>query len=41
MDVVLDTTAAIHDNTYLVISDDVQKKVIADQNNEIEHTKQF
>lgn len=41
MDVVLNTSAAIHDNSYLVMSDDVQKNVIKDQNKEIEHTKQF
>ena len=41
MDVVLDTSASINDQSYLTMSDDVQKKVITDLNSEIEHTRQF
>lgn len=41
MDVVLDTSASINDQSYLTMSDGVQKKVITDLNSEIEHTKQF
>jgi hypothetical protein len=39
MDVVLDTSATIKENSYLTMSDDVQKKVITDLNSEIEHTQ--
>ena len=41
MDVVLDNSAAIADQNYLTMSDDVQKKVINDLNSEIEHNRQF
>ena len=41
MDVVLDTGAAIPDQSYLAMSDDVQKKVISDLNHEIEQSRQF
>ena len=41
MDVVMDTSAAISDQSYLTMSDDVQKKVISDLNAEIEHTSKF
>lgn len=37
----MDTSATITDNSFLVMSDDVQKKVISDLNTEIEHNKQF
>ena len=41
MDVVLDTSATISDQSYLVMSTDVQKKVITDLNKEIDQTRQF
>lgn len=41
MDVVLDTSATISDQSYLVMSTDVQKKVITDLNTEIDQTRQF
>ena len=41
VDVVLDTTAAIHDNSYLVMSDDVHRKVIKDLNTEIEVSRRY
>ena len=37
----MDTSASIKENSYLTMSDDVQKKVITDLNSEIEHTYQF
>ena len=37
----MDTSAAISDQNYLTMSDDVQKKVITDLNTEIEHTSKF
>jgi hypothetical protein len=41
MDVVMDASASMKENSYLTMSDDVQKKVIGDLNAEIEHTQQF
>ena len=41
MDVVLDTSATISDNSYLTMSEDVQKKVITDLNSEVKHTRLF
>ena len=41
MDVVLDSDAALTDQSYLTMSNEVQKKVIMDLNSEIEHNKQF
>lgn len=41
MDVVMDTNAKITDNSFLVMSEDVQKKVINDLTTELEHNKQF
>ena len=41
MDVVMDSSATISDQSYLTMSDDVQKKVITDLNADIEHTRQF
>ena len=41
MDVVLDSSATISDQSYLVMSTDVQKKVITDLNTEIDQTRQF
>ena len=41
MDVVMDTSATIHDTNYLTMSDDVQKKVITDLNAVIDHTSKF
>ena len=41
MDVVLDSDAALTDQSYLTMSNEVQKKVIKDLNSEIEHNKQF
>ena len=41
MDVVLDTNATITDQSYLVMSTDVQRKVISDLNTEIDQTRQF
>lgn len=39
MDVVLDTSATISDTSYLVMSSNVQKKVIQDLNTEIDQTR--
>ena len=41
MDVVLDSSATIHDQSYLTMSEDVQKKVIEDLNATIEHNRHF
>ena len=41
MDVVLDTSATISDQSYLAMSTDVQKKVINDLHTEIDQTRQF